>query len=66
MLISLKEMLAKAREEQFAVGAFNTTDLKLVRAVIEEAEPWQDGGGLPAGDPGRIYFGDDRRFPASI
>lgn len=41
MLISLKEMLAKAREEQFAVGAFNTTDLNLVRAVIEEAEATQ-------------------------
>lgn len=44
MLISLKEMLAKAREEQFAVGAFNTTDLNLVRAVIEEAEATQSPG----------------------
>ena len=38
MLICLKDMLATAKNEHFAVGAFNTTDLNLVRAVIEEAE----------------------------
>lgn len=38
MLLNLKEILAIAKENKFAVGAFNTTDLALVRAVVEEAE----------------------------
>ena len=55
MLITLKEMLAKAREEQFAVGAFNTTDLNLVRAVIEEAEATQSPAILQFA-PGEFNF----------
>lgn len=38
MLLNLKEILNVAKKNSFAVGAFNTTDLALVRAVIEEAE----------------------------
>ncbi len=38
MLLNLKEILAVAKEHHFAVGAFNTSDLALVRAVIEQAE----------------------------
>ncbi|MFI3283881.1 MAG: ketose-bisphosphate aldolase [Erysipelotrichaceae bacterium] len=38
MLINLKEMLTVAKDNHFAVAAFNTTDLALVRAVVEEAE----------------------------
>lgn len=38
MLLNLKEMLAAAKENHFAVGAFNTSDLALVRAVVEQAE----------------------------
>lgn len=38
MLLNLKEMLNVAKKNSFAVGAFNTTDLALVRAVVEEAE----------------------------
>ena len=38
MLINMKEMLTIAKENNFAVGAFNTTELNLCRAVIEEAE----------------------------
>lgn len=38
MLLNLKEMLSVAKKNSFAVGAFNTTDVALVRAVVEEAE----------------------------
>lgn len=38
MLVTLKELLGVAREHSFAVGAFNTSDLVLVRAVLEQAE----------------------------
>ncbi|WP_102372272.1 ketose-bisphosphate aldolase [Enorma phocaeensis] len=38
MLCTLKELLGKAKEHSFAVGAFNTSDLVLVRAVLEQAE----------------------------
>lgn len=38
MLYSLKEMLGVAKEHSFAIGAFNTSDLALVRAVVEQAE----------------------------
>lgn len=38
MLLNLKEMLEVAKKNSFAVGAFNTTDVALVRAVVEEAE----------------------------
>ena len=61
MLITLKEMLAKAREEQFAVGAFNTTDLNLVRAVIEEAEATQSPAILQFA-PGEFNFATPEFF----
>lgn len=38
MLVNLKDMLETAKENHFAVGAFNATELCLCRAVIEEAE----------------------------
>jgi fructose-bisphosphate aldolase class II len=38
MLFNLKDILTTAKEHHFAVGAFNTSDLALVRAVIEQAE----------------------------
>lgn len=38
MLLNLEEILSVAKENSFAVGAFNTTDVALVRAVVEEAE----------------------------
>ena len=38
MLVSLKEILALAQEENCAVGAFNTPNLECVRAVIAAAE----------------------------
>lgn len=38
MLINMKEMLHVAKENNFAVGAFNIADSELFRCVIEEAE----------------------------
>lgn len=38
MLINMKEMLKIADQHEFAVGAFNTTEHLLFRAVVEEAE----------------------------
>lgn len=38
MLYNLKDMLAVAKKYHFAIGAFNTSDLALVRAVVEQAE----------------------------
>lgn len=38
MLLNLSEILKVAKENGFAVGAFNTSDLALVRAVVEQAE----------------------------
>lgn len=38
MLLNLKDILKVAKENHFAVGAFNTSDLALVRAVVEQAE----------------------------
>lgn len=38
MLINLKDMLETANTYHFAVGAFNTTEVSLLRSVVEEAE----------------------------
>ena len=41
MLLNLRDMLAVAKKHGFAIGAFNTSDLALVRAVVEQAEETQ-------------------------
>lgn len=38
MLINMKELLTVAKENKFAVGAFNVADSSFLRAVVEEAE----------------------------
>ena len=38
MLVSMKYLLDKAKDADFAVGAFNATELALVRSVVEQAE----------------------------
>ena len=38
MLVTMKELLEKSKDNDFAVGAFNATELALVRAVIEQCE----------------------------
>lgn len=37
MLVNTKEMLIKARKEGYAVGAFNTSDLEITKAIIAAA-----------------------------
>lgn len=38
MLVTLKELLADAKKNKYAVGAFNVPNLEAIRAVIEAAE----------------------------
>ena len=38
MLVNMKEMLDKAREEQYGIGFFNAVNVEMARAVIETAE----------------------------
>ena len=38
MLVNMKEMLDKARKEQYGIGFFNTINVEMARAVIETAE----------------------------
>ncbi len=38
MLLTMKELLIKSKDADFAVGAFNATELALFRAVVEQAE----------------------------
>lgn len=38
MLVSLKSVLPKARKRRYAVGAFNTSNLEITRAIIKAAE----------------------------
>ena len=37
MIVSVKEILTKAKEDGYAVGAFNTMNLEMTRAIIEGA-----------------------------
>ena len=38
MLVNMKEMLAKARKEQYGIGFFNAVNVEMARAIIETAE----------------------------
>lgn len=38
MLVNMKEMLDKARKEQYGIGFFNAVNVEMARAVIETAE----------------------------
>ena len=38
MIVSVKEILAKAKKEGYAVGAFNTVNLETTRAIVEAAK----------------------------
>ena len=65
MLITLKEMLAKAREEQFAVGAFNTTDLKMCIRDRDRGTGRLSGRAGHEGDSGGVNgFGPGQRYDA--
>lgn len=53
MLINMKEMLAIANKNHFAVGAFNATESSLFRSVVEEAEA-QDAPAIVQVAPGNL------------
>ena len=55
MLINMKEMLAIANKNHFAVGAFNATESSLFRSVVEEAEA-QDAPAIVQVAPGEFEF----------
>ena len=38
MLVNAKEMLAKAKKEGYAVGAFNINNLEWTKAILETAQ----------------------------
>ena len=38
MLVNMKEILAKAQQEQYGIGFFNAVNVEMARAVIETAE----------------------------
>ena len=38
MLVNMKQMLSVAKDNHFAVGAFNISESNLVRCVVEAAE----------------------------
>lgn len=38
MLITMSEMLTIAKENKFAVGAYNISDANIFKAVVEKAE----------------------------
>lgn len=38
MLVTLSELLKDAKEEKYAVGAFNVPNLEAIRGVIQAAE----------------------------
>lgn len=38
MLVNMKQLLEVAKENKFAVGAFNVADSNFLRVVVEEAE----------------------------
>lgn len=41
MLVNMKQLLEVAKENKFAVGAFNVADSNFLRVVVEEAEKKQ-------------------------
>ena len=38
MLVNMKEMLNKAKEEKYAVGQFNTNNLEWTQSILEVAQ----------------------------
>lgn len=44
MLVTLKDILAKAEEGKYAVGLFNMLNLEMARGIIEAAEEEKSPG----------------------
>ena len=61
MLINMKQMLEVAKENKFAVGAFNVADSNFLRVVIEAAEE-NDAPAIIAVHPTELDFTKDMRY----
>lgn len=59
MLINMKELLSVARDNEFAVGAFNIADSELFKVVIETAEENNSPVIIQLAPPEYDYVGDD-------
>lgn len=58
MLATLKEVLEKAEQGNYAVGAFNCTSLESGMAIVETAEELNSPVILQYADSHAIYFED--------
>jgi fructose-bisphosphate aldolase, class II len=61
MLVTMKQLLEVAKENQFAVGAFNVADSSFLRAVVEEAEN-AESPAIIAIHPSELEFLTDEFF----
>lgn len=59
MLLNMNELLSVARENEFAVGAFNIADSELFKVVIETAEENNSPVIIQLAPPEFDYVGDD-------
>lgn len=65
MLINMKQMLEVAKENKFAVGAFNVADSNFLRVVIEAAEE-NDAPAIIAVHPTELDFTKDEFFQYAV
>ena len=65
MLINMKQLLTVAKENQFAVGAFNVADSNFLRVVIEAAEE-NDAPAIIAVHPTELAFTKDEFFHYAV
>ncbi|ERM92431.1 fructose-bisphosphate aldolase [Caldanaerobacter subterraneus subsp. yonseiensis KB-1] len=64
-LVTSKEMLVYARENGFAVGAFNAYNMEMVQAIIEAAEE-ENAPVIVQISEGAIAYGGEKSFAALI
>lgn len=62
MLVNMKQLLEVAKENKFAVGAFNVADSNFLRVVVEEAEK-NNAPAIIAVHPTELDFTKDVFFP---
>ena len=65
MLINMNQMLEIAKENHFAVGAFNVADSNFLRVVIEAAEE-NDAPAIIAVHPTELDFTTDEFFQYAV
>ncbi|KAA5805767.1 class II fructose-bisphosphate aldolase, partial [Thermoanaerobacterium thermosaccharolyticum] len=57
MLVTGIELLKKANEEGYAVGAFNTNNLEITQAIVEAAEEMKSPAIIQVSEGGLKYAG---------